>query len=115
MQKTIARFIHEESGQGITEYGAILAFVAVTGSSCLFDYQRGSHKRDLARILGGDWTVKQLVLSRRCRTRLKRSDHGDAPAGALSSKVGRATSSHFSLKRSRKYVTEMRIKSPISV
>lgn len=23
------RFIHEESGQGITEYGAILAFVAI--------------------------------------------------------------------------------------
>lgn len=26
---TIKRFIKEESGQGITEYGAILAFVAV--------------------------------------------------------------------------------------
>jgi Flp pilus assembly pilin Flp len=26
---TLKRFINEESGQGITEYGAILAFVAV--------------------------------------------------------------------------------------
>ena len=26
---SLKRFIHEESGQGITEYGAILAFVAL--------------------------------------------------------------------------------------
>jgi Flp pilus assembly pilin Flp len=25
----LARFVHEEDGQGITEYGAILAFVAI--------------------------------------------------------------------------------------
>jgi Flp pilus assembly pilin Flp len=28
-QKLISRFINDESGQGITEYGAILAFVAI--------------------------------------------------------------------------------------
>jgi Flp pilus assembly pilin Flp len=29
MSETINRFISDESGQGITEYGAILAFVAI--------------------------------------------------------------------------------------
>jgi Flp pilus assembly pilin Flp len=29
MNETINKFINDESGQGITEYGAILAFVAV--------------------------------------------------------------------------------------
>jgi len=29
MRDTLDRFIQDESGQGITEYGAILAFVAI--------------------------------------------------------------------------------------
>ncbi len=29
MSETINKFINDESGQGITEYGAILAFVAI--------------------------------------------------------------------------------------
>jgi Flp pilus assembly pilin Flp len=29
MRDTLNRFIQDESGQGITEYGAILAFVAI--------------------------------------------------------------------------------------
>lgn len=29
MRDTLNRFIYDESGQGITEYGAILAFVAI--------------------------------------------------------------------------------------
>ncbi|HEY9772619.1 MAG TPA: hypothetical protein V6C81_02295 [Planktothrix sp.] len=29
MQHTLNLFVHDESGQGITEYGAILAFVAI--------------------------------------------------------------------------------------
>ena len=29
MNETINKFIKDESGQGITEYGAILAFVAI--------------------------------------------------------------------------------------
>jgi len=29
MRDTLQRFISDESGQGITEYGAILAFVAI--------------------------------------------------------------------------------------
>ncbi len=29
LANTLYRFIHEEDGQGITEYGAILAFVAI--------------------------------------------------------------------------------------
>ena len=29
MSETMSKFMHDESGQGITEYGAILAFVAI--------------------------------------------------------------------------------------
>lgn len=29
MKRSVAKFICDESGQGITEYGAILAFVAI--------------------------------------------------------------------------------------
>ncbi len=42
-QKFIENFISEESGQGITEYGAILAFVAVL-VSIVFTFVTGGLK-----------------------------------------------------------------------
>ena len=38
---TVSRFINDESGQGITEYGAILAFVAILVAA-VFAITRGA-------------------------------------------------------------------------
>lgn len=47
LQKAIAGFVRDESGQGITEYGAVLAFVALL-VAVVFGFARGALQTTLS-------------------------------------------------------------------
>lgn len=57
MSLLIHRFIHEESGQGITEYGAILAFVAIL-VALVFGITKGALTGSISRAFSA--VVSQL-------------------------------------------------------
>ena len=57
MRETINRFISDESGQGITEYGAILAFVAIL-VALVFSITQGALTQAISKAFSA--VVRQL-------------------------------------------------------
>ncbi|MFN8551519.1 MAG: hypothetical protein U0103_08535 [Candidatus Obscuribacterales bacterium] len=57
MKNLLNRFLHEESGQGITEYGAILAFVAIL-VALVFGITKGALTGSISRAFSA--VVSQL-------------------------------------------------------